>query len=353
MSETKVTSKALAPQSFLMWVGKAHYPTIESYVNEAAAQGISKRVANPDVAAKLAAPGTLIYLAHDEGDRIECEHCITKIENPEHRKAHQALSAAEAEASKRAGDYANAEDKLAGAEEGDTSDEQEEVVQAAKENLARAGRLLNNAIDKVNNLRAIRESTDLVIEAGSGGHVTLTNGDTWDYRRYMYWRNQPKKWSVDNVAKDGVHMCPHCGGFGQLPKGRVFGVFMPEQPEYCLKAEDGEKVQAELEAKGITVVTSEVLMSEGKRGCGKRQEGGSYVVTTKSEATPEQLTEAIKDLAAKGIINPEDVKVNGSFIEFIAPVDITGEKRFRGIKNWTPTAAAADEGEMITDSLAS
>jgi hypothetical protein len=341
--ETTPATLATEPKSYLMWIGKEHYPTIESYVDEAIAQGVSKRVSRPDLAAKLATPGTMVYLAHDEGARCECPDCQTVIENPERRKAEQAFQAAETELENRKRDYKAAKEAARKAE----TEEDKTATAAVK---ARAHRLLENAEAKALKLAAARDDHPAEIKAGSGGHVILKDGSRWDYRRYMYWRNQPKKWDYKAQVAE-LHMCEHCGGFGQLPVGKVFGVFMPDAAEYILKPEDNDKVSAEMKDKGLETVTAGMVCTEVKRGCGKRVAGGTYLVTKTNHATPEQLVATIKELVEKGVIKPDETKVNGSFAEFIAPVDIAGEKRFRGVKEWAPTPEAADEGEMIAEAM--
>lgn len=342
MTTENTTPEPAAPKSYLMWIGKEHYPTIADYVNEVTKAGVSKRVATPEIAANLAQPGTMVYLAHDEGERKDCPHCLREIENPERRKAQQALQNAERELDNRKRDRDAAQATFDKAED--------EGKAAAEAVLHRAQKLVNNSQQKVVKLTTVAEETPSTVQTGSGGTVELKDGQVWDYRKYMYWRNQPKKWSMDNVKE--AKMCQHCGGFGTLPVGRVFGVFMPSDAEYILKPEDGAKVQQEMKDKGIVTVTSEVVKAEAKRGCGYRHAGGSYVVTRTSEATPEQLLETVTKLTEAGLIKPENTRVTGSFVEFIAPVSIEGEKRFRGVKVWDPTPEAADEGEMVADAMA-
>lgn len=127
---------------------------------------------------------------------------------------------------------------------------------------------------------------------------------------------------------------------------------MPDAAEYILKPEDTDKVRAEMRSKGLETVETTVVQAEAKRGCGRRAQGGTYVVTRIHKGTPEQLTATLNELVKKGVIKQTDVKVNGSFMEFINPVDIPGEKRFRGVKVWNPIPEAADEGEMISDAVA-
>lgn len=332
--------------TYLMWVGKEHYPTIADYVAEAKEHGISKRVATPEIAAKLSSPNTLVFLAHDEGEHEDCEHCLGSIENPEWRKLTlQVKKAAEVltdriKLTKRIAERIR-RGKKSGKLEG-------EKLQAAEDEKAKADRLVKGARAKFKKLTAELEGEPETLTAGTGGHVILKDGSRWDYRRYMYWRNQPKKWDFKKETKE-AHMCPHCGGFGKLPKGKVFGVFMPAAAEYIMKPEDGEEARKAMEAKGLTAVPAGKVADEVKRGCGRRKHGGSYVVTRTDGSTPDALKAKVSELVADGIVKSADVEVNGQFAEFIETVDIFGEKRFRGIKLWEPTPAAAAEAEDIVD----
>lgn len=339
------------PKSYLMWIGAEHYPTIADFVNEAVERGISKRVATPEIAAKVAEPGTLVYLAHDEGARVDCPECQTEIENPEFRKAEQALAAANVTLENRIRDAKAAKAEADKAKGDSTVSDEDKAARTAAS--ARAQKLADNARNKSIKLSNDLDALPKTVKAGSGGHVILKDGTRWDYRRYMYWRNQPKKWDYKAEVAE-LHMCEHCGGFGQLPVGKVFGVFMPDAAEYLLAPEDRDELRKEMKDKGLETVEATVWSTEVKRGCGRRAVHGSYIVTkTTMGATPEQLDAALKELVAKGVIKPKDTKVDGSFAEFVAPVDIPGEKRFRGIKEWDPTPDAADEGEMIVDAIAS
>jgi hypothetical protein len=340
-------TKTPAPQTYLMWIGKEHYPTIADYVKEASEQGISKRVATADLAQKLSEPGTLVFLAHDEGMYDECSVCLGDIENPDYRKTEQEFQRAQTTWENRKRDLTEIKATLA--RKPPRSPEETTMAEAS---VQRAEKLKDNAFKKAAQLEHDLALMPKTVKAGTGGKVTLNNGETWDYRRYMYWRNQPKKWDFRKEVKS-AEMCAHCGGFGKLPLGKVFGVFLPQAAEYILKAEDGDKVKDELSAKGIGLITTKTLQEEPARGCGKRRPGGYYLVTktTGTEATQEQVQQAVDQLVKAGVVDPAEVKVSGSFAEFMSPVDIT-EKRFRGVKRWEPVGAAAEEAADIADAAA-
>jgi len=65
VQETKVNAQPEITNDYLMWVGSASYPTIQSFVDESEAFGVSKRLSRLPKDIK---PGsTRIFLAHDEG----------------------------------------------------------------------------------------------------------------------------------------------------------------------------------------------------------------------------------------------------------------------------------------------
>lgn len=308
--------------TYLMWVGAQHYATIKDYSEEAVSRGISKRIPNPEVGLKLLESGTVIFLAHDEGEYDECPSCVGECECPECRKNDQEL--------------ADAEERL---EEGRKT--------------GTAAHHLKRTEDKVERLqKAIAECPicggKKTANLGTGGEVTV-NGTRWDYRRYTYWLHQPKAWKpIDNQVVGEVQ-CERCGGTGRLPKGKLFGMFLPAAVEYILKPEDTKAMEAEVKARGIETVKTSVVTTEARRGCGKRIPGGFYVVT-RTERTEPKLQEVIDEMVANGIVKPEAVEINGNFARFLAPVDIT-EKRFRGLKRWNPEPEAVEEAEMIGDAM--
>lgn len=53
------------PTDILMWIGRMHYPSIQSYVDETAARGACKRVGR--IPAGLVPGASRVFLAHDEG----------------------------------------------------------------------------------------------------------------------------------------------------------------------------------------------------------------------------------------------------------------------------------------------
>jgi len=317
--------------SYLMWIGQEHYGSIESYTDEALALGVSKRLPNVATAAALMEPGTVIFVAHDEGEYSECPDCVGVIENPERRKLQNEIDRIGAES-----------DKLIDALQAAT--DADEVTEKA-----RLQKLLDNRARKTTELQAQYDAEPETIEAGTGGHITLKDGSIWDHRKYNYWLHQPKRFSIKNVAD--TSMCATCGGTGRLPQGKVFGMFIPSAIEYILKPEDDEQVRKDMAAAGFRLVEVTAAEAEHKRGCGKRKPGGVYAVTDKGEVTAEAAKAAVKDLVDSGKLQPEAVELNGNFARFLVPVDIDC-KRFRGLKKWSLDPRAEAEAEMILDAMA-
>lgn len=307
-------------KAYLMWVGAEHYATIQDYSTEAVTQGISKRMPNADVAAALLEEGTVVFLAHDEGEYSSCPDCLGEVECPECRKIgvqHDALM-----------------EKLV-----PMSDEEKDSKKGQRM-LAK----LNSLSDAMKNCAICGGKG--TIQAGTGGTVEVDQ-QTWDYVKYNYWLHQEAfKNATERVGAKS--MCEKCGGTGRLPQGKVFGLFIPGAIEYIMNANESKEVKEEMEKRGFNLVDQKVVELEPGRGCGKRHAGGLYVVTNPKDK--EKLAkELVKELVKQGKISPE-VEVNGNFIRFLNPVDIS-EKRFRGIKRWDLNPQAEDEAQMIMEGV--
>ena len=340
--------------SYLMWIGAQHYPTIDAYCEEVAKQGASKRIPSIHFAAHLASGNAVIFLAHDEGEYEECAECTGVVENPNRRKLVEERKRVEAER-----DVLGERYKIVRKHDGDKGENE----------ISRIQKLISSRIRKLTGLDKQLKTQDRFIDAGTGGSVKV-DGKNWDYLRFNYWLHQPTKFIVegreysekateqmDEILKTVTPAkvtdeapCAACGGKGRIPVGYVFGLIMPDQIEYILKEDDDETVRAEMEKRSIKVVETKVVKTEAKRGCGKRNPGGFYAVTTERENRPELKT-LIEELAAKGVIDPE-TEVNGSFARFLAPVKLDGIKRFRGLKSYSLDPEAEDETQMIMEAMA-
>lgn len=319
--------------SYLMWIGAAHYPTIEAYVKEAVRQGVSKRVATAETGLSMVEPGSIVYLAHDEGQYKPCKACHGRLENPDRRKLDRALSKAEHELTMRKEVATDLRRKKRDAER-DTA----KWIRCS-EGLERAAKLVENMATKVEQLTKDRNAAPKTIIGGTGGHVNLKSGEKWDYRCYAYWLHQPDKWSPSAIAdvwdekkgafRKDITTCNKCGGHGRLPIGRVFGAFLPSGVEYIL--ESGEDIE-DLDMQGVETIES--TDDEPKRGCGARAKGATYIVAA-PKAGPGAMKTVVQSLHRRGVVDRRNVEITGRFAHFTKPVKIR-EKRFRGVKAWEP-----------------
>ena len=328
-------------KAYLMWVGAQHYATIQDYSDEVAAQGISKRLPNADVAAALMEEGTVVFLAHDEGEYRDCPECQGEMECPECRKRIFQLD-----------NLINDVTNLSNSTEEDACQDSDEKTIWKKNCLfIRKDRQLREKIQK---LEKEIKGCDLckdkkIIEGGTGGTVVVHGGEVWDFRRYNYWLHQGTfVHSVEMEQPVQKNMCEHCGGTGKMPCGKVFGLFLPSAIEYIMNANESKEVKEEMKRRGFNLLEERVVALEPERGCGKRHPGGLYAVTSPKDNTTE-TKKLVKELVAKGIISPE-VEVAGNFIRFLKPVEIT-EKRFRGIKRWDLNPQVEDEAQMIVEAV--
>lgn len=316
---------------YLMWVGSEHYPTIESYVTEAEKLGVSKRLPNGNVAGKMMEPGTVIFIAHDEGKAEPCSKCAGEVENPEMRKAQNRVAIQERRIAKLVAELKKARKE-----------------KASEDDIKRAAAFVERAEAKLTKLKDEVDATPATVKDSTGGTIDI-DGERWDYRRYNYWLHQPAKWDPASHKVENNAMCEHCGGTGRLPLGKVFGMFLPSAIEYVMRPEDTDTVKKEMESKGFRVVAPGKVATEAKRGCGRRKAGGYYAVTdTESKVIIESTVKALKE---KGAIPDGEVDINGDFIRFVTPVDIPGTKRFRGIKSWSLSVAVEEEAEMIMEAV--
>lgn len=339
----KIAAVAEIKNSYLMWVGAEHYAAIKDYSDEAVAHGISKRMPTVEMAMKLVEPGSVVFLAHDEGEYKDCGDCQGPMECVECRKTKTEIKRLETERD----DLAAQAEALA-----------ETDAKASAKLLARSLRV-GKSIDEA---KKAQKACELckgkgALIGGTGGYVKLkaaTDGPPsrvevkWDYRRYNYWLHQPKVWTPDGLVT-GVHMCATCGGTGRLPEGKVFGLFIPSGIEWIVPAGADETLKAEMKARGFKLVPEKTLKTEARRGCGKRKPGGVYVVT-KPAAGADKAEAILSELVDKGVVKPEGVEVSGSFVRFLSPVPIEA-KRFRGMKRWSLDPAAEREAEMILEAM--
>jgi hypothetical protein len=336
-AKAKKKAKKAAPKTsitaaYLIWVGSESYKGIADWSDEAIALGVSKRLPGVALGRKLMDPGCVVFVAHDEGEMKDCPDCMGKVECPRCRKA----------ISEMAG-LRSAIDKMKAAFKGEDFDAE------ASDGNKRFVRVREARIEALE--RETEECEDCkgkgFYKAGTGGHVTLVDGRKWDYRTFNYWLHQPKKFHPDTqvVSRE---MCESCGGTGDLPCGRIFGLFAPDRIEYILR---GDETPEELKAvKGLAIVKT--TKGEPERKCGHRKPGGVYAVTKVSaEASPRAL-KIMDDLVTSGMVKPRSSEVHGAFIRFHRQMPIA-EKRFRGLKkiDLATVAKAAEQAELVRDAL--
>lgn len=332
MSKKKPAKKTKPETSiasaYLIWIGSESYKGITDWSDEAIALGVSKRLPGVALARKLMDPGCVVFVAHDEGEAKDCAECLGKVECPTCRKAIGEMAS-----------LRSAINKMKDAFKGDFDAE-------ASDSNKRFARVREARIEALE--RETESCTDCKgkghYRAGTGGRVKLVDGRTWDYRTFNYWLHQPKKFHPDTQV-ESREMCEACGGTGEMPCGRIFGLFVPERIEYILRGDEGKEELAAL--KGVTLVKS--VKEEPHRKCGKRHPGGVYVVTSKdpSSSRAPAVMEALK---ARGVKVGADL--HGNFIRFHKQAPIA-EKRFRGLKSIDPAmvTAALEQAELVRDAL--
>jgi hypothetical protein len=295
MATTTVTTEKFIKKSFLMWVGKEHYPTIADYVAEASAQGVSKRMPTAAMAQALAKPGTVVFLAHDEGVYTQCPNC----------------------------------------------EETAPCWDCDGTGIINAGTTLE------------AECTHCVAghrTGGTGGHVTIDGAVTpWiaHWRAKMYdvaYRNA-------NHVVSNEEMCPKCGGKGNIPCGMVFGCFVPKDIEFIVPTGAADAVRDEAAKRGFKLVEQVATAAEPIRGCGRRKAGGVYVVTKDVELDIATKNKLMEELVATGKVPDGGATLTGAFLQFIEPITIE-ERRFRGLKKWDLTPETAMSAELMLEAVA-
>lgn len=335
-------------KTYLMWVGADNYPTIKDWVDEVDRLGISKRLPNIKVGEKLATPGTVIFVAHDEGERKDCPDCVGEIENPDWRKREERLVKLFAEIAQ----FEKERDEL--------GDSINTVPGEFKDysTIKKRDSINRKIIKRETKIKELQD-IDLPekITGGTGGTVKLTRSDTAnyveevvDYRKYDYWHHQPKKFAKRWQKIGEPNMCKTCGGKGQLPEAKIFGLFVPSCVEYVLKPADSSDIEKRLSEKGIS---SKRSPSSAKRKCGYQKEGGVYAIAD-SDGINKKINKIVKKLVDSGKVAPEAVSVRGDFVEFLVSFPVPEKiKRFRGIARFNVKEGSdlEEASEMCIDAL--
>lgn len=318
--------------SYLMWVGVEHYEDAETYLDEVRKLGVSKRLPGVGMANALTEPGTVVFVAHDDGEAYSCDSCMGMVECGECRVLDGKIAKWEAEA-------AEVKKRFKG----------EEIPRGKQ-------RIIDIREARIAKARAEKESCEVCDgegqhECGTGGQVMRRDGSKMDYRTFNYWLRQPKRFNPDRevIRREG-DMCEDCGGTGKVPAAKIFGVFIPTDVEYILSGKENELVLEQIE--DFKKLTMEVVKKEPKRKCGKRRPG-YYVTTAKNKKSKKAVKDLIDDLAAKGMIKKSETEVIGDFVAFTRPVEAQNLKRFRGVKKFALIPEAEDQAQAILDAVGS
>lgn len=295
------TQNAVVRRAWLMWVGEAHYKTFDDFAAEAMSQGVSKRVPNVMIARELLSPGSVVFLAHDDGVKDPCPECMETFACPDCTR-------------------------VAGAP---------------------TGQILRGRGSKRRAVDCRRCGGDGQVTEGTGGAVYVN-------RRRMTFKSYVGKLR-HGLVSDGdrvrvVMQCEACSATGSTPRGRIRGLFVPQGSEYILRTGDRAIAIGKLVEAGIGIVSPGALLREPERECGRRQRGGFYVVTQPG-GSARRSRAVVDELVARGIVKPGAVEVHGAFASFVRPVP-TAAKRFRGIKEIALPAGAKVQAKHILQAMA-
>lgn len=202
-------------KEYLQWVSTAHYPTIDDFVAEAKEMGVSKRIINFRMAAKLAKEDSCIYLVHNNGHFSHCFACSVAQECAFCR-----------------GRY--------------------EICPRCK------------------GLGTVEKAT--------GGYAVV-DGVRWDYCKYIKLRRQSwhEFWKEEHTI-GATSPCKNCGGKGRIPVGEIFGCFIPEEIVYLVDIPDQDQLLQSYLDVGIKLLQRVDLQGERKRLSGWKEYGGFYAV---------------------------------------------------------------------------
>lgn len=284
-----------------MWVGESHYKTFDDFAAEALSRGVSKRVPNVMIARKLLSPGSVVFLAHDDGVKDPCPECMETFSCPDCTRVTDALM----------------------------------------------GQVLRGRGPARRPQTCKRCNGDGLVTEGTGGAV-FVNYTRVTFKSYVGKLRHGLIGDGDEVRIEV--QCGACSATGSTPRGRIRGLFVPQRSEYILRAGDTASVLRGLRKDGIGIVSPGTLLREPERECGRRQPGGFYAVTSPG-GSARRSRAAVDDLVARGIVKPGAVEVHGAFATFVRPVP-TSVKRFRGIKEIVLTGSAKAQAGHILQAMA-
>lgn len=294
--------------SYLMWVGADNYETIVEYVDEVRQLGISKRLPGFGMANALQQPGSIVYVAHDDGEAYSCDACMGQVECSECRTWSQKIAKWQGEADAVSKRYAGDEVPRGKAR----------IVEIRQARIAKA--------------RAAMAQCELcegegTFECGTGGYVVRADKSRMDYRTYNYWMRQPHKFDSAREVTER-HMCEECGGTGKRPAAVVFGAFVPGI-EVVVSGREHEIAREQIE-KFDARVSLAAAAKEPERKGGQREPG--YYAVAKVGKPGKRAIAVAKELVARRAV--KGVEVIGDFVLFGKPVKVGSLKRFRGVKRF-------------------
>lgn len=297
--------------SYMVWAGAEHYPTFDHLLDEIKRIGFSKRIHDAAMGRALLRPGTVLYIAHDDGKVEQCKACQKLIECPECRLRKLKIAEHEEALEKTRANF--------------TSEEALNSSGYAKRTVAILEKKISRAKADIKGCLLCKGKGKAKL--GSGGSVKLSDGKTWDYRTYTYWVRQPDKFDASSVVHKSI--CEECGGRGCLPVGHIHGAFLLDRVEYQSQASDRKS-----QLPGMDEFTF-VKEPADRRLSGEREPGGFYAV-----ALPDRNPRAqglAQQLVNSGIISQKSYAVYGSFVQFLKPIRLPlGAKRFRGVASYGP-----------------
>jgi hypothetical protein len=294
--------------SYLMWVGADNYETAEEYVGEVRKLGVSKRLPGIGMANALSKPGSIVFVAHDDGEAYSCDACMGQVECSECRTWTGKIATWTAQADRVRRLYGDDEIPRGKAR----------IIEIREARIAKA--------------RAAMAKCDLcdgegAYECGTGGYVVRADGSRMDYRAYNYWMRQPKNFDREREVVER-HICAECGGTGKRPAAVIFGAFVPEI-EVVLDGRENEIVQEQIAR--FRHVTLTGVASEPERKGGLRHPG--FYAVAKAGKPSKRASAAARDLVARSAVKGE-LEVIGDFVLFAKPVKAGELKRFRGVKRY-------------------
>lgn len=228
-------------RTYLQWVGTSFFATVEDYLTEVEQLGVCRKLPNLNVAVEVAKPGTLIFLAHDQGRTRECLACAQLVTCP---------------------------------------------------TCAGTGELDGQALRPCPRCHGLG-----ALERGTGGSA-LVDGERWTYIRLLRLRkNRAHDFWKQEHAIEQVEFCKACGGRGKVPQGVVFGFYAPKAVVGIKGVRFGESALARLEDAGIRLLGRHALSP-------RTLTKGSYyaiVPPNQKRTIPTDLANAAQELLGPGI----------------------------------------------------